>query len=332
MSDLPDTFFTELQSAIRSADNILITSHRDCDGDSVGGQLAMLGFARALGKTAYARHHGPTAPTLTFLPGAREIVDNSAADADTGSLPKFDLTIVLECPTLDRCGSVARLIGADTVLVNIDHHGDNVGYGSLRWLDTSASSVCEMIARFFKAVDFDYSSDIATALYAGILTDTGRFHYGSATPQTFAVVSDVVAHGVDVQRVCDEIYFSRRPQSIRLAGLALSGMQLLADERICIIPISQEMFAEVDALPVDTEGIVEYTLYSEKAVIGALLRETGQGGIKASLRSRGDYNMAEIAGALGGGGHKNAAGCLLKGTLAEAQSLISAKLQEALNG
>jgi phosphoesterase RecJ-like protein len=290
----------------------------------------MLGYVESTGKIAYLRHHGPTAPTLTFLPRVELIADNSEQNDET--IPEFDLAIVLECPTLNRSGSVAKLIGPNTKIVNIDHHGDNALYGEHVWLDAEASSVCEMLAQFFAHIGFGYNSDIATALYTGILTDTGRFHYRSASSKTFAIVGDVVSHGVDVQRVCDAIYFSRRPQSIHLAGLALSKMKHAAEGRICIIPISQAMFNEADALPMDTEGIVEYTLYSENAVIGALLRETGQGGIKASLRSRGDFNVAEIAGALGGGGHKNAAGCLLHLNLQDAQDLITGKLTEALNG
>lgn len=324
-----ESIIADIQRLIKGASTILITSHRDGDGDSIGTQLAVHDYITSLGKSAVCLQHGPIPSNLTFLPDSDRIVDVSS---DSSQLPDatFDLVITLECPNLERAGAVSKIIDSTIPLINIDHHADNIEYGSVNWIDASASSVGEMVTYLFDCVKFEIKRKTAECLYTAILTDTGRFHYPSATPNTFRQVAKLVGAGIDIQRICDQVYFSRRPQSIKLTGLALARVDYAANERVCIIPISREMMNLAHASNGDTEGIVEYTLYGERSEIGALLRDNPEGGVKVSLRSRGASDVARIAREFGGGGHVNAAGCILDGNLETATDLIKSRLIKAL--
>ncbi len=324
-----ESIIADIQRLIDGSRNVLITSHRNGDGDSVGTQLAVHDYVTSQGKSAICLQHGPIPNNLTFLPGSDRILDvssNSFKFPDT----VFDLVIALECPNLERAGDALQGIDSSSPVINIDHHSDNTGYGTVNWVDASASSVGEMVTHLFDCIEYKIERETAECLYAAILTDTGRFHYPSATADTFRQVAKLVSAGIDIQRICDQIYFSRRPQSIKLTGLALSRVDYSARERICVIPISHEMMTLANAANGDAEGIVEYTLYGQHTELGALLRDFDEGGVKVSLRSRGAWDVARIAGEFGGGGHINAAGCILETTLEAATDLIKSKLIETL--
>ncbi|MFQ5607441.1 MAG: bifunctional oligoribonuclease/PAP phosphatase NrnA, partial [Candidatus Zixiibacteriota bacterium] len=295
-----------IQRLVKDSTRILITSHRDGDGDSIGTQLAMCDYLESLGKAFDCYQHGPTPGYLKFLPGIERIKDISTLDPAAVE-EKFDLAIILECPNLERTGDVSKLVSEHTTVVNIDHHADNTGYGTVNWVDGDASSVGELVLNYLEGVGFRVGVATAESLYTAIMTDTGRFHYTSATAGAFEAVARLVATGIDIQRICDSVYFSRRPQSIKLTGLALSQIEYAADDRICLIPISAGMFEQAGAANGDTDGIVEYTLYGARSEIGALLREHDAGSVKVSLRSRGSWDVSKIAGQFGGGGHQNAA-------------------------
>ena len=333
MTTEPIRTFEEIRSALARARKALITSHRDCDGDSVGGQLAALAFVRSLGVECVACHHGPVPDTLRGAPGFEQIIDVSSSDPRVASLDAdFDVVVVLECSSLDRAGDAQRYIPSEATIINIDHHADNTGYGTIVWLDPEASSVCEMLARMYTAIGFKYDKTTAEALYIGVLTDTGRFRYNSATARTFATVSELVSRGLSVQEICDRIYFARRPASIKLTGLALSDVRFAADNRVCVIPLAPGSLERANAEQGDTEGLVDFTLAGKSTEVGAFIRENGKGGVKVSLRSRGDWDVSTIAAGFGGGGHKNAAGCTLSESLDKATEIITARLVETVNG
>ena len=329
MKHLDEKILADIQSLIKDAENVLITAHRDGDGDSIGTALAVRDYVSSLDKSAIVLQHGPVPNYLQFLAGSDGIVDVSSASARIPNAA-FDLTIALECPNLERTGDVVKFTAPGAPIINIDHHTDNTGYGTVNWVDTSASSVGEMVTYLFGRLNFPIEQDNAECLYTAILTDTGRFHYPSATPDTFRHVAKLVASGIDIQQICDRIYFSRRPQSIKLTGLALSQVDYAADGRVCVIHISHDMIKQAGAANGDTEGIVEYTLHGEKAELGALVRDNSEGGVKVSLRSRGAWDVARIAAEFGGGGHVNAAGCVLDSTLEAATGIIKSRLLKVL--
>ncbi len=322
----------EIRRLIEAADSILVTSHMDGDGDSIGTQLAVLDYLEWLGKKAVAAHESQIPSALRFLPGSSRLHDIKIEEelSAVRSMGPFDLLLVLECPNPSRMGAVWDLKAADAKVINIDHHHDNTGYGDAVWLRPEASSVGELMAEYFEAVEFPFAEPTAEALYAAILTDTGRFQYPSASPATFAIVADIVKRGIDIRKITDSIYFQRTQASLKLLGVALAGIRFFAGGQAAIIELTPEMFQSAKATADDSEGIVEYTLMATGAEVGALVRSYDGKRTKVSLRSRGQYDVSEIAAHFGGGGHAGAAGCTFESSTAETMELVISKLKDML--
>jgi phosphoesterase RecJ-like protein len=186
-----------------------------------------------------------------------------------------------------------------------------------------------MVYEYFAQVGFQIDQAIATQLYAAILTDTGRFRFESTTPRTLAIAGELVHAGADPRSICDLIYFDMDPAVVKLTGRVLSAMEYHQNGRICIMPLTRQMLAETGASIANTEGLVDYSLFTRGVEAGALCRELENGFTKVSLRSRNGINVAALAARYGGGGHPNAAGCLVKRPLEQAKQEIVELLQEA---
>ncbi len=304
----------------------LVVSHVDPDGDAIGTQLAFGNYLESRGKKCVLLRDSEIPSKYSFLSGVEKIVRSEEADT---SVP-FDVALVLECPQLRRVGSIANFIGPQTSVVNIDHHPDNALEAAVSWLDVTASSVGEMAFEYFTQVGFVLDPATATQLYAAILTDTGRFRFGSTTPRTFAIAGELVRAGADPRTICDHVYFDMDPAVVKLTGRVLSAIEYYADGRICIMPLTLQMLADTGASVVNTEGLVDYSIFSRGVEAGALCRELENGTTKVSLRSRNGMNVAAIAARYGGGGHPNAAGCLIQLPLEQAKQEIVRQLQEVL--
>ncbi len=306
----------------------------DGDGDSIGTQLAVLDYLGWLGKRAIAAHESLVPNAMRFLSGASRLHNIREAGELTTVKAQgpFDLMIVLECPNPSRMGAVWDLKSDNTKVINIDHHQDNTNYGDTVWLRPAASSVGELMAEYFVAVDFPFEKPTAEALYTAILTDTGRFQYPSASSKTFEIVADLVSRGISIRDITDSIYFQRTQPSLKLLGLALAGIKFFADGQAAIIELTQEMFNEAGATADEAEGIVEYTLMATGAEVGALVRSYDGQSTKVSLRSRGHHDVTTIAAQFGGGGHAAAAGCKFNSSTTEVTEQIVGKINEMLAG
>ena len=318
-----NSIFERIQAAIGEATSILVTSHRDADGDSIGSQLAILDYLKDRGKEAVSIQCGPPPQSVSFLPNLALIKDISTYQPPAGQ--SFDLALILECPTMERAGRIEKLFTKDMKLINIDHHKDNAEYGDIMWVDPEYSSVGEMLCDFFKWSGFEFGGDTAQALYTAILTDTGRFRFNAARANTFRVTANLLDKGINIQELCDHIYFAKSQASLELTGLALSNIRFAEDGKVCLIPVSKAMYEKTGAVKLDSEGIVDYTLQTASAQLGALLKED-ENSVRVSLRSRGEIDVAAIANSFGGGGHRNAAGLTLETTLKDALEIIEKRL------
>jgi phosphoesterase RecJ-like protein len=303
----------------------LVVSHIDPDGDAIGTQLAFGEYFRRIGASPTLVRESNVPSKYQFLPGIERImpVSDIAAGAD------FDLALVLECPSLDRLGSAARLIGEQTTVINIDHHQDNVLAAVVSWVDVSASSVGELAFEYFREIGFKINPVMATNLYTAILTDTGRFRFASTTPCTLAIAADLVRAGADPRMITDRVYYDIDPAVMRLTGRMLNDLEYFDGGRICILTLTRPMLAETGADITNTEGLVDYSLFTSGVSVGALLREIDPDRTKVSLRSRDGIDIAAVAARWGGGGHRNAAGCTVRMPLAETRRELVKLLQES---
>ncbi|HWR83262.1 MAG TPA: bifunctional oligoribonuclease/PAP phosphatase NrnA, partial [Candidatus Deferrimicrobium sp.] len=260
-----------------------------------------------------------------FLPGAGAI---RHVDSCGDELPA-DTALILECPNIGRIGQAQRLLGAEVCIVNIDHHQDNELFGDVNWVDAKISSAGEMAYRYFLQVGYAITADVAVQLYTAILTDTGRFRYSSTSSRTMEVAGLLIEAGADPQRICDQVYFNLRPSTMKLIGKVLNSVEFYGDGQICVITLTREMLEQTGALPSEAEGLVDYTLFTEGVLAGAMLKEGNANGTKVSMRSRDGINVARLAARFGGGGHPNASGCTLPVPLATAKGEIIGLLEEA---
>jgi phosphoesterase RecJ-like protein len=315
----------EIRHLFESCQRILVASHVDPDGDAIGTQLAFASYLRQLGKEVFLVREDEVPAKYQFLPGTDAIPHISSYCPDF-SVPT---ALILECPSIERIGQASRFLAPEARIVNIDHHRDNEVFGEVNWIDSQVSSVGEMVFEYFSRVDHEISPQTAEQLYTAILTDTGRFRYLSTSPRTMAIAGLLIKAGADPQKICDHVYYNLRPSSMKLIGKVLNGIEFYDEGSICLLTLTQQMLKECKAELSESDGLVDYTLFTEGVVVGALLKETNSGHTKVSFRSRDSIDVAAIALRFGGGGHHNASGCTLPFELFQAKKEVIKLLREA---
>jgi bifunctional oligoribonuclease and PAP phosphatase NrnA len=309
---------SEIAAAIRAANRTLIVSHARPDGDAIGSQLAVALALEQLGKPVEIVNADPSPPNYRGLPSFEKI--QVSERAPTG----HDCLIVLECGNLARTGLVD--LEAPRVVINIDHHPVNDLYGTLNWVDPGYASVAEMVYLILLDLPVQITPPIAINLYTGILTDTGSFRFSNTTAETFRTAAALVEAGARPGEVAENVLMRQSASRVRLLAEFLSTFQVEADGLISTLLLSQEMLARTGASPNDTEGLVNYGLSLEGVVLCALFKEEDDGSYRVSLRSKGDYDVGSVAEGFGGGGHRNAAGCSLTGTLESVRDQVLSAL------
>ncbi len=315
----------DIVGLIRRGDRFLVTSHVNPDGDAVASQLALQCIFQALGKSSVIVSRQPVPRIYRFLPRADEILVRRRH-----SLKPYSAVFVLDCGSRSRASALPSGEVPLTV-VNIDHHVSNTGYGDLNWIRPRASSTCEMIFDLARRLQVPLSRDLAVSLYTGILTDTGSFRYSSTTPRSMSVAGRLLRSGVDAHEVAGNVYDSVEYQSLRLLGRVLARMGRSCGGRVSWVTFSH---AELSSLSnaSETEEFVNYARSLDSAVLAIGLKEVSPGEIRVSFRSKGDVNVSDLASRHGGGGHRNAAGCTLQGSLRSVRQKLVAEACHFLGG
>ena len=312
-----------LQKELENATSVLIGTHLNPDGDALGSALATSLYLDKIGiENEVICHHAPP-HNLKFLPGAARIHQVPKRE-------KYDLGIVLDLDSIERLGTTGEYFAGCQRLVVIDHHIPHEKPGDLRIIDTSAPATAVILTRLLIELGANITPDIATCLITGIVTDTGSFRFRNTSPESLSLASYLLERGGALTQVQEEIFQSKTLGSARLLGRALEGMQLACDNQIAWATISADDFETMNATDVDTEGFVNELLFITSVQMAAILREPNRGRIRCSLRSRGDYDVASVARLFGGGGHKNAAGCTIEGSLQEAELQLVEGLKNCL--
>ena len=310
-----------IKDAIASRQRFLISSHARPDGDSIGSQLAMAYALRALGKHVEIVNKDAAPPPLMAFPGVPSI---TIADRATGT---FDAALIMECSDLSRTG----VEGLDQYyLINIDHHPGNACYGAINWFDAGAAACAEMVFDIVVALGVPLSIEIATHIYIGILTDTGSFHYSHITPRTFDICRQLVEAGVEPPRVARSIFDSNSLGRLKLFGAVLSTIELEDNGRLAVVRVDRAMTAASGGTYDDTEGLINLPLTVKEIQAVVFFKEIDATHFRVSIRSKGDIDVCAVAKIFGGGGHKNASGCTVEGSYADARRQLVAGLTEAM--
>lgn len=321
---------TETQIAIfrlvRAKASFLITGHLRPDGDLCGSAVALRAALVGLSRSARIVLPDPPPERYATMEGAEwlEVFDGEPLSADA--------VFVLDSAGLDRLGPVAEALPADAPVINIDHHLSNTGFGEVSWVEPEKSSVGQMIYELAREGGWPLPAVACSALYAAILTDTGRFAYSNTSAGALRAAAELVDLGVSPVAMARLLYRSRSERELRLQERALASLQLAAEGRMATMTLSAADFAELGAGPTDAQDLAALTVSMAGVELGAFLYELVAGKqTKCSLRGAGKLDVSKLAARFGGGGHAAAAGCQLEMGITEARDLVVEVGIEALN-
>lgn len=308
-------------AAVRAGNSFLVTSHEHPDGDALGSLLATHLALEQLGKDSVMALVGPTP-----LPGEyrfleleeRGLLRTLPSDAAERVL------VAVDCAQETRL-TEPTLLDAP-VVINVDHHHDNTRFGTVVLVAADASSTAEVLADVFGELGVTLTPEIAEALYAGLVTDTGRFQYANTTPKALRLAADLLEAGADIQRIFQGVYESMEFAKVKLLARALDRAALYHEGRVVVSYLLRTDFGEVGAAEPYSEGIIDVLRAVEGAELAALIREPPRDvspARKVSLRSSDDrVDVSAIARMSGGGGHRQAAGFSSDLSIAEITNFI----------
>jgi phosphoesterase RecJ-like protein len=312
---------SQVVELIEKKDRFAITSHVRPDGDSLGSSLGLYWLLKALNKDIEVIMRDPAPHSYKQLPGSDAVRVTPAVDRT------YDAVFVIECSDIDRPGLIDL---EKQFVVNIDHHSTTELFGTVNWIDSTASAVGEMIYNLCKATGVRVTKEIAECVYTALLTDTGSFHYSNTTERTFKIASELIRTGVKPAKTAEAIFGSYHWPKIELLSQVLATAKRDDSGHVAWMCQTLEMQERTNASDEDADGFVNYPLTVGEVEATALFKECSPGVYRTSLRSKGDVNVAKVAEQFGGGGHRNAAGCTLKGDLEEIEQKLVPLLQDAV--
>jgi phosphoesterase RecJ-like protein len=308
---------------IKNSEIVGITFHTSPDGDSLGSALGLLIALKRLNKKAYIISKEKLPETFRFLPYSSEITGNVSQ-----IFPNTDTVVTLDCGNVERLNWESTLENRNFRVINIDHHLSNSQYGDINYVDTTKSSVGEIIYQLVKELEVDIDKELATCLYTSILTDTGGFRYSNTTTLTHSIVGELIGTGVEFSDIYRRIYEDKKYSRIKLYGKVIQKLYL-HNSKICIMEVSKEMLKETNEGNGDTSDLISIGMNIDEVEVAVLFKESDDG-VKVSLRSKYDFDVRKLAEIFGGGGHAKAAGLHLRKSMDEAKRLVINEIEKGL--
>jgi len=309
----------QIANQLKRSKNILLTSHTDPDGDAIGSLLALGIVIEEIGKEVTFYTESPIPAIYRFLPEVDRIT-HTLTDVE-----KFDTAIVLDCGELERIGTQAEKVSSIKMVINLDHHITNGGFGNLQLIDTSCCATAELVYKLIKEINHPISKPVALCIYTGILTDTGSFRFSNTNRAAFKICEEMMAIGVEPHRVAQNVYGTYSLNRLKLLNYVLDSLEVSKDGKLAIITVTRDMLKKTGTGSEDIDGFINYPRSIEGVSVAALIQEVSPNTYHISLRSKEMIDVAAIARQFGGGGHFNASGFSIEGELPEVkQKLIQA--------
>lgn len=292
---------------IRSGERFLLTTHENPDGDALGSLLAMNQILAALGKDSVmflGAKEFPLPVEYRFLP-LEEVFHEPPVDIAER------VVVFLDCGNIDRM-PVDFLRSDGLKLINIDHHHDNTRFGAIDLVDVEASCTAEIVYDLAGLLGVELTPEIASALYVGLVTDTGKFMYQNVNSRSHRLAAALIEAGVDPHDIYRRLYERVPLEKLKLVARALEGIEQHGGGALAVTYLTSEDYSTTGASEVLTEGVIDYLRSLEGTAVAAVVRdqeERGRAARKVSLRSTDErVDVSAIARVHGGGGHRRAAG------------------------
>jgi len=323
-SKLSGTMMGRIIQKLTQSDRILIASHANPDGDAIGSTIALGLALKHLRREVTIYNESPIPTVYRFLTSVNQM-RHHIDDIDC-----YEAAVILDCGDLSRIGNVSSQVNRIPAIINIDHHITNTAFGDLQLIDVEACATAEIVYGLIKQMGIPIDRSIATALYTGILTDTGSFRFSNTNKSAFTICMEMVESGVDPYEIARHVYGTYSLDRIKLLNLALDTIEISENGKLSLMAVTREMMKESGTKPEDVDGIINYARGIENIKVAALIHELENGAGKpnpvkqfhVSLRSDGDVDVSEIASAFGGGGHVSAAGFSIESSLRDLKSKL----------
>ena len=312
-----EKLLTQIARVVKQSRTFFLSGHERPDGDTVASEIAVGSLLKRLKKQVDIYNAEPVPPSLRFLAGSETIRTAKKVDKN------YDVAMIFECFDGNRMGNIIDLKKQAKHVINIDHHLMHSNFGTINFVNVLASSNSEQLVYLFEKLKMPITQAEAMALYTGIATDTGRFQHSNTNAETFRIAGKLVERGANPALISERVFTTRNHSGIKLLGHVLTELQIIEQGKIAYAAITREDFRKMGSSEDDVEDIVNYGLQVPTVLVSILVRESENGGgVKVSLRSRRNVDVCKLARIFGGGGHKYASGCKIKGSVREVTQKI----------
>jgi phosphoesterase RecJ-like protein len=311
-------------SKIKGVKTLAILPHVSIDGDALGSSIALAYAVKALGvePVIYIEEEIPS--NYEFLPGTEFV------KVYQGQSESYELVLALDTGDIERLGRRVEIFNAASDTINIDHHTTNTEFAKLNYVKTNSSATGEIIYQLIKMMGVPLTKEISTCIYVAITTDTGGFRYSNTTSITHQIVSDLINNGVNVSEVSQLLFETMSLSKTKLMGMAIQTLEILENGKAAFITVTESMIKDTNAKEEDCDGIVNIGRNIKGVEVAVLMKENGNESFKINLRSKKHVDVSVIANKLGGGGHKNAAGCTIEGKMDDIKQMLLKEIREVL--
>lgn len=311
--------FDEAVSMLKGSDNVLVLTHANPDGDTLGSGFALVRALRDMGKRAQLINSDPIPAKYGYL---YEDIPQQSFEADF-----IVSTDVAEKKLLgdEVCGKYAHRVD-----LAIDHHSAGRPFAKKTYVDSGSASACEIVYLLIRAMGASVTKEIADCIYTGCSTDTGCFRYSNVTAQSHRIAAELIDFGADHGKINERMFETKSRGSIMLEKLCLDSLEFFFGGKAAMISVTQDMLSRCGVDKSALDAIKPITRQIEGVEIGITLKQERQGVTGVSLRTGENYDASAICGHFGGGGHKRAAGCEIKGSVEEAAEKIKAYIENEI--
>lgn len=313
--------FEQVIKNLKENNNILIITHANPDGDTVGSGFALSLALKKLGKRSYVINNDIYPEKFGYM---TSLQDQKAFDCD--------YIVSVDVAAKQRLGKKLLEHFENKIDLAIDHHATHDEFAKQTYVESDSASNCEIIFKIIKALGIDIDRDIANCLYTGVSTDTGCFKYSSVTPQTHMVAAELIECGAMHSKINETMFDTKKLSYLFLESQCLKNMQILYDGKVCIFEITREMSRETGCDESEFGAIVALSRQIEGVAIGVTFKERSSGKIDVSVRTNEEFDASRLCMHFGGGGHARAAGCSFECTLDEAQEQVKSAIEDMLRG
>jgi bifunctional oligoribonuclease and PAP phosphatase NrnA len=306
---------------IEKSSSFLITSHESPDPDAVGSSLALANYLAARGKDVTVYLRDPVPENCLFLPMASQVL-HELPDRD------FEVCFVLDVGEFRRAGKAITTCTRIARFINVDHHLGCENFGVHNYIDPKACATAAIVYRMIRAAGDEVDYPTALCIYTAILSDTGSFHYSNSNPEAFAIAGEMIGKGVNAWDVNENLYESEPKQRMALLALALSDLTISPSGEYASVTVTLDMYRQTGATAEDTDRFINYPRSIRGVEVALFFRQVEEDLFKVGFRSKGKVDVAAVSASFGGGGHHNAAGCTIRGSLAEVKALVFERLEQ----